>query len=90
MYKYNVKYMVLTSVKKVFEGLLKIFFVCKRFYTVNTIRIHLQKIVIYFFHMLFGGYAKPSFGFGWYKVTLNIYEATTTKIHGQVAPKLGT
>ena len=38
--------------------------------------------------MLFWGSAKPSFG--WYKVTLNIYEATTTKIHGQGAPKLGT
>ena len=47
---------------------------------------------MFIFHMLFGGSAKPSFGFGWYKVkvTLNIYEATTTKIHGQVAQKPDT
>ncbi len=38
--------------------------------------------------MLFWGSAKPSFG--WYKVTLNIYEATTTKIRLPGAPKLGT
>ncbi len=38
--------------------------------------------------MLFGGSAKPSFG--WYKVTLNIYEATTTKTRLPGAPKLGT
>ena len=88
MYKYNVKYMVLTSVKKVFEGLLKIFFVCKRFYTVKTIRIHVPKIFIFFFHRIFGGSAKPSFG--WYKETKNIYEATTTKIRLPGAPKLGT
>ena len=73
---------------KKFKGLLELFLMCKPFNTVQTSRIHLPKILIYFFHMLFGGYAKPSFG--WYKVTLNIYEATTTKIHGQVAPKLGT
>ena len=69
-------------------SLLEIFVECKRFYTVQTNRIHLPKIFIYFFHILFGGSAKPSFG--WYKVTLNMYEATTTKIHGQGAPKLGT
>jgi hypothetical protein len=38
--------------------------------------------------MLFWGYAKPSFG--WYKVTKNRYEATTTKIRIPGAPKLGT
>jgi len=38
--------------------------------------------------MLFLGYAKPSFG--WYKVTKNRYEATTTKIRIPGAPKLGT
>ena len=38
--------------------------------------------------MLFLGSAKPSFG--WYKVTKNHYEATTTKIRLPEAPKLGT
>ena len=38
--------------------------------------------------MLFLGSAKPSFG--WYKVTKNRYEATTTKIRLPGAPKLGT
>ncbi len=38
--------------------------------------------------MLFWGYAKPSFG--WYKVTKNRYEATTTKVRLLGAPKLGT
>jgi hypothetical protein len=61
---------------------------CKRFQIVQTIRIHLPKILIFFFHMLFLGYAKPSFG--WYKVTKNRYEATTTKIRLPGAPKLGT
>ena len=37
--------------------------------------------------MLFWGYAKPSFG--WYKVTKNRYEATTTKIRLPGAPNLG-
>jgi hypothetical protein len=74
--------------KKNSEALLEIFFVCKRFYTVKTNRIHLPKIFIFFFHMLFGGSSKPTFG--WYKVTLNIYKATTTKIQGKGAPKLGT
>ena len=37
--------------------------------------------------MLFWGFAKPSFG--WYKVTKNSYEATTTKIRLPGAPKLG-
>jgi hypothetical protein len=49
-----------------FEGLLEIFFVSKRLNSVITVRIHVQKIFIFFFHMLFGGSAKPSFG--WYKV----------------------
>ncbi len=48
--------------KNNFEGLLEMFFVCKRFNTVNTIRKHLHKIFIFFFHMLFWGSAKPSFG----------------------------
>ena len=64
---------------------------CKRFYSVKTVRIHVQKIFIFVFHMLFWGSAKPSFG--WYKVTKtkNIYyEATTTKIRLPGAPKLGT
>ncbi len=38
--------------------------------------------------MLFWGSAKPSFG--WYKVTKNRYEATTTKIRLSGAPKLDT
>jgi hypothetical protein len=38
--------------------------------------------------MLFWGAAKPSFG--WYKVTKNTYEATTSKIRLAGAPKLGT
>ena len=38
--------------------------------------------------MLFGGYAKPSFG--WYKVTKNSNEATTTNIRLPGSPKLGT
>ena len=74
--------------KKISEALLEIFLVCKRFYTVKTNRIHLPKIFIFFFHMLYGGSSKPTFG--WYKVTFKIYEATTTKIHGQRAPKLGS
>jgi hypothetical protein len=38
--------------------------------------------------MLFWGAATPSFG--WYKVTKNRYEATTTKIRLPGYPKLGT
>ncbi len=38
--------------------------------------------------MVFWGSAKPSFG--WYKVTKNSYEATTTKIRLPDFPKLGT
>ncbi len=38
--------------------------------------------------MLFLGSATPSFG--WYKVTKNRYEATTTKIRLPGAPKLNT
>ncbi len=74
--------------KKKFEGLLEFFFVCKRFKIVRTVRIYLPKILILFFHMLFWGFAKPSFG--WYKVTKNSYEATTTKIRLPGYPKLGT
>ncbi len=73
--------------KKKFEGLLEIFFVCKRFQVVQTIRLNLPKILIYFFQMLFWGYAEPSFGR--YKVTKNHYEATATKIRLPGAPKLG-
>jgi hypothetical protein len=62
--------------------------VCKRFITVNTNRIHLPKIFKIVFHMLFWGAATPSFG--WYKVTKNRYEATTTKIRLPGYPKLGT
>jgi hypothetical protein len=63
------------------------FFVCKRFITVNTNRIHIPKF-FNFFHVLFWGAAKPSFG--WYKATKNSYEATTSKIRLSGAPKLGT
>jgi hypothetical protein len=70
------------------EGLLEIIFVCKRLNTLNTNRIHTPKNFIYFFHMLFWGSAKPSFG--WYKVTKNSYEATTSKIRLAGIPKLGT
>ncbi len=55
---------------------------------VTTVRIHVPKIFIFFFHMLFWGSAKPSFG--WYKVTRNSNEATTTNIRLPGAPKLGT
>ncbi len=61
---------------------------CKRFEIVKTIRIHLPKKKKIFLYMLFGGYAKP--GFGWYKVTKYRHEATTTKIRLPGAPKLGT
>ncbi len=61
---------------------------CKRFYSVTTVGIHVPKIFIFFFHMLFGGSAKPSFG--WYKVTKNSNKATTTKIRLAGVPKLGT
>ena len=61
---------------------------CKRFIMVTTVRINVPKIFIFFFHMLFWGSAKPSFG--WYKVTKNIYEGTATKIRLPGAPKLGT
>ena len=74
--------------KKILRGYWNFFFVCKRFKIVQTVRIHLPKILIFFFHMLFWGSAKPSFG--WYKVTKNSYEATTTKIRLPGAPKLGT
>jgi hypothetical protein len=74
--------------KTKFERLLEIVFVCKRLNTVNTNRIHVPKIFIFFFHMLFGGSVKPSFG--WYKVNKNSNEATTTKIRLPGAPKLGT
>ena len=55
---------------------------------VTTVRINVPKIFIFFFHMLFWGSAKPSFG--WYKVTKNRIEATTTNIRLPGAPKLGT
>ena len=55
---------------------------------VTTVRRHVPKFFIFFFHMLFWGSAKPSFG--WYKVTKNSNEATTTKIRQPGAPKLGT
>ena len=63
-------------------------FVCKCFNTVQTSRIHLPKILIFFFHMLcFLGVRQAEF---WLVQLIRIkYEATTTKIHGQVAPKLG-
>ncbi len=60
----------------------------KRFITANTNRIHFPKIFNLFFHMLFWGAAKPSFG--WYKVTKTRYEATTTNIRLPCSPKLGT
>ena len=55
---------------------------------VTTVRIHVSKKFLFFFHMLFWGYAKPSFG--WYKATTNSNKATTTKIRLPGAPKLGT
>ncbi len=63
--------MILTEVKKKFEGLLDIFFLWLRFLIVETVRKHVPKIFIFFFSYAF---------LGWYKVTLNIYKATTTKI----------
>ena len=48
--------------KKEFEGLLELFFLCKRLDTVQTSRKLLLKIFKIFFHMLFWGSAKPSFG----------------------------
>ena len=74
--------------EKKLRGYCNFFFVRKRFNTVHTNRKHLPKILIFFFHMLFWGSAKPSFG--WYKVTTYSYEAPTTKLTDQVAPKLGT
>jgi hypothetical protein len=79
---------ILHRQKKKFAGLLEFFFVRKRLYTVQTIRIHLPKFLNYFFHMLFWGSAKPSFG--WYKVTKNSNEAPTTNISLPGSPKLGT
>jgi hypothetical protein len=62
--------------------------VCKRFSSVKTIRIHVPKIFIFFFHTLFWGSAKPSFG--WYKVTKYSNKATTTNIRRAGVPKLST
>ncbi len=76
--------------KKQFEVLLEFFFLCKRFYSVKKVRIHVPKIFIFFFHMLFWGSAKPSFSFSWYKVTQNSNKATTTNIRLAGVPKLGT
>ena len=70
------------------EGLLELFFVCKRFFTVNTNRIHLPKIFKFFFHMVFGGSGKPSFG--WYKVNSRSYLCATTTIRLLGAPKFRT
>ena len=55
---------------------------------VATVRIQLPKKFLFFFHMLFWGSAKPSFG--WYKVTKNSNEAPTTNIRLPGSPKLGT
>jgi hypothetical protein len=41
--------------KKKIDKLLDFFFVCKRFNTVQTSRIHLPKILIFFFICFFGG-----------------------------------
>ena len=70
------------------RGYWKFFFWANALKKVTTLRIHLPKIFLFFFHMLFWGSAKPSFG--WYKVTKNSNEATTTKIWLPGAPKLGT
>jgi hypothetical protein len=59
---YNVKKYDFDIGKKKIEGLLDIFFLCKRFNSLTTVRIHVPKIFIFFFHMLFWGSAKPSFG----------------------------
>ena len=67
---------------------MEIFFLGKRFYSVKTVRKHVPKIFIFFFHMLFWGSAKQSFG--WYKVTKKSNKATTTKIRLAGIPKLGT
>ncbi len=47
--------------KKQFEGLLVIFFWCKRFESVTTVRINVPKNFKFFFHMLFWGSTKPSY-----------------------------
>ncbi len=57
-------------------------------HAVQTKRKHLSKILIFFFHMIFWGYAKPSFG--WYKVTSRSFVAATPTIRLPGAPKLGT
>jgi hypothetical protein len=62
--------------KKNFEGRLEIFVVA------NASKLYRQ------LEYIFQGSAKPSFG--WYKVTKNSYEATTTTIRLHGAPKLGT
>ncbi len=41
--------------KKKIEVLLEIFLLCKRFYSVTTVRIHVAKIFIFFFICFFGG-----------------------------------
>ena len=74
--------------KKKIEGLLDIFFLCKRLNSLTTVSIHVQKMFIFFFHMLFWRSVKPRFG--WYKVTKNINEAPTTNIRLPGSPKLGT
>ena len=79
--------MILTEVKEKFERLLEFFFVQTLLNGYNSLNTSSKKKFI-FFHMLFGWSAKPSFG--WYKVTKNSNEATTTNIWLPGSPKLGT
>ena len=47
--------------KKKFEGLLEIFFVCKHLLIVQTVRIHLSKILNFFFSYTFLGVRQTEF-----------------------------
>ena len=65
MYRYNVKYMVLTQIKKIYAGLLE-FFWCATAYTLyKQIEYIFKKFQNFLFlcFLVVGGYAKPSFGF---------------------------
>ena len=73
--------------KKILKGYWK-FFVCANASKLDKELEYIFQKFKFFFHMLFWGSAKPSFG--WYKVTKNSYEATTTQIMLAGAPKLGT
>jgi len=69
-------------------GYWKFFFWANAFIVLKQLENMFQKFSYFFFHMLFWGSAKQSFG--WYKVTKKSNKATTTKIRLAGIPKLGT